>query len=60
MGALLVLIRRPHPGKHNDLTGKPRYLHTTPYELVLLLADIVLFTAAAWIVNRALGVPVPV
>lgn len=57
--ALLVLIRRPHTPAGTTTLLVSLGIFTTPYELVSLLAGIVLVTATAWIVNRALGAPVP-
>jgi len=32
----------------------------TPREMVMLMVGVVLLTVAGWIINRALGVPMPV
>jgi CBS domain-containing membrane protein len=58
-GAVLLLLRSSHPP-----TGATTLIVSlghlqTPREMVMLMVGVVLLTVAGWIINRALGVPMP-
>ncbi len=58
--AVLILIRALHaPSGATVLIVSLGFLHT-PEELLTMAGGVVLLTAAAWFINRAFGVPVPI
>lgn len=57
--ALMILIRRPHTPAGTTTLLVSLGLFTTPGQLGSLAAGIVLVTVVCWILNRCLGVPVP-
>lgn len=58
--ALLILIRVPHTPAGTTTLLVSLGLFTTTRELASIAAGVVLVTVTGWIINRALGVPVPV
>lgn len=57
--ALMILVRRPHTPAGTTTLLVSLGLFTTPSQLGSLAAGIVLVTIVGWIINRSLGVPVP-
>ena len=58
-GGLLRLLRAAHPPAGATTVIVSIGLLTTVSELAILLAGVLLLSAAAWSLNRALGVPAP-
>ena len=58
--SLLTATRRPHTPAGTTTLLVSLGLFTTPSQLLSLAGGILLITYTGWIVNRALGVPVPV
>lgn len=58
-GAILLLLRAAHPpaGASTLIVGLG--LFATPERVLAMAAGVLLLTAVAWAINRALGVPVP-
>jgi CBS domain-containing membrane protein len=59
-GGFLRLLRAAHPPAGATTVIVALGLLTTVSELAVLLAGVLLLSAAAWSLNRALGVPAPV
>jgi CBS domain-containing membrane protein len=59
-GAVLLLLRASHPPSGATVLIVSLGLLKTPTELAMIVAGVVLLTVAGWIINRALGTPVPV
>jgi len=59
-GAVLLLLRSSHPPAGATTLIVSLGLLQTPRELVELMASVVLLTIVGWIINRVLGVPMPV
>ena len=59
-GAVLLLLKSSHPPTGATTLIVSLGFFRTPVEMVDLMACIVLVTVAGWIINRALGVPMPV
>ena len=59
-GAVLLLLRSSHPPTGATTLIVSLGLLQTPREMVMLMVGVVLLTVAGWIINRALGVPMPV
>ena len=57
--ALMILIRRPHTPAGTTTLLVSLGLFTTPVELGSLAVGIVLVTVVSRVINRSLGVPVP-
>ncbi len=57
--ALLILIRTPHTPAGTTTLLVSLGLFTTTRELLAIVAGVVLVTVTGWIINRALGTPVP-
>jgi len=58
--ALLILLSPPHPpAGATPLIVSLGFL-TTPMQLAAMAAGVVLLTLVSWLMNRLLGVPVPV
>jgi len=59
MMALLILLSSPHPpaGATTLIVGLG--LLTTPAQLAAMAAGVILLTVVGWLMNRLLGVPVP-
>jgi hypothetical protein len=58
-GGFLRLLRSAHPPAGATTVIVSIGLLTTVGELAILLAGVVVLSAAAWSLNRALGVPAP-
>jgi CBS domain-containing membrane protein len=58
-GAVLLLLKSSHPPTGATTLIVSLGLLQTPREMVELMAGIVLLTVVGWIINRAVGVPVP-
>src|SRR3954462_9421871 len=58
-GGILRLLRAAHPPAGATTVIVSVGLLTTVSELAILLSGVLLLTAAAWSLNRALGVPAP-
>ncbi len=58
--SLLTAVRRPHTPAGTTTLLVSLGLFTTPVQLLSLAGGIVLITYTGWLINRALGVPVPV
>jgi hypothetical protein len=58
-GGFLRLLRAAHPPAGATTVIVSIGLLTTVGELAVLLAGVVVLSAAAWSLNRALGVPAP-
>jgi CBS domain-containing membrane protein len=59
-GAVLLLLHSSHPPTSATTLIVSLGLLQTPREMVMLMVGVVLLTVAGWIINRALGVPMPV
>ncbi len=57
--ALLLLIRRPHTPAGTTTLLVSLGLFTTSSQLVSLMAGVVILVVVGWIINRSLGVKVP-
>jgi hypothetical protein len=58
--ALLILLSSPHPPAGATTLIVSLGLLTTPAQLAAMAAGVVLLTIVGWLMNRLLGVPVPV
>ena len=58
--AVLVLLRSTHSPAGVTALMISLGLLDTPSELLAIAAGVVLLTVVVWIINRILGVPVPV
>ncbi len=58
-GAVLLLLRSSHPPAGATVLIVSLGLLQTPLEMVDLMAGVVLLTTAGWLINRVVGVPVP-
>jgi CBS-domain-containing membrane protein len=58
--ALLILLSSPHPPAGATTLIISLGFLTTPAQLAAMAAGVVLLTVAGWLMNRLLGVPVPV
>ncbi len=59
-GAVLLLLRASHPPAGASVLIVSLGLLQTPLEMLTLMIGVVLLTVVGWIINRLLGVPVPV
>ncbi len=59
-GAVQRLLNSSHPPAGATVLIVSLGLLQTPQEMVMLMVGVVLLTVAGWIINRAVGVPVPV
>ena len=59
-GGILRLLRAAHPPAGATTVIVSVGLLTTVSQLAILLSGVLLLTAAAWSLNRALGVPAPI
>ncbi len=58
-GALILLARDSHPPAGATTLIVSLGLLKTPFELFIMALGVVLLTTVSWLLNRALGVPVP-
>lgn len=58
-GTLLLLLRASHPPAGATTLIVSLGFLQTPHEMLELMLGVVWLTAVGWIINRALGVPVP-
>jgi len=58
--ALLILLSSPHPPAGATTLIVSLGFLTTPMQLAAMAAGVVLLTLVSWLMNRLLGVPVPV
>jgi CBS domain-containing membrane protein len=59
-GAILLLLRSSHPPTGATVLIVSLGLFHTPHDMLGLMAGVVIVTVAGWLINRVLGVPVPV
>lgn len=59
-GAVLLLLRSSHPPTGATTLIVSLGLLQTPREMVMLMIGVVILTAVGWLINRLLGVPMPV
>jgi len=59
-GAVLLLLRSSHPPTGATTLIVSLGFLQTPREMVMLMVGIVILTVVGWLINRLLGVPVPV
>lgn len=59
-GAVLLLLRSSHPPTGATTLIVSLGLLQTPLEMTMLMVGVVILTVAGWVINRALGVPMPV
>jgi CBS domain-containing membrane protein len=57
--ALLIVLSSPHPPAGATILIVSLGLLTTPAQLAAMAAGVVLLTIVGWLMNRLLGVPVP-
>lgn len=58
-GALILLAHDSHPPAGATALIVSLGLLKTPFELFVMALGVVLLTGVGWLLNRALGVPVP-
>lgn len=58
-GALLLLLRAPHPPAGATTLLVSLGLLATPQQLLAIAVGVVLLTVVCWLINRMAGVPVP-
>ena len=59
-GAVLLLLRASHPPTGATTLIVSLGFLQTPLEMAVLMVGVVVLTIVGWIVNRTLGVPMPV
>lgn len=59
VGAVLLLLRASHPPAGATVLIVSLGLLKTPGEMLALMAGVVILTVVGWLLNRSLGVPVP-
>ncbi|MCA1738911.1 MAG: HPP family protein [Actinobacteria bacterium] len=59
-GAVLILLRSSHAPTGATVLIVSLGLLQTPREMVMLVIGIVILIVVGWIINRALGVPMPI
>ncbi len=59
-GAVLLLLQSSHPPAGATVLIVSLGFLQTPLEMLMLMIGVVLLTAVGWIINRAVGIPVPV
>jgi CBS domain-containing membrane protein len=59
-GAVLLLLRSSHPPTGATTLIVSLGLLRTPREMVMLMVGVVTLTAIGWVINRVLGVPMPI
>lgn len=58
-GAVLLLLRSSHPPAGATVLIVSLGLLRTPRQMLALMAGVVILTIVGWLINRVLGVPVP-
>lgn len=58
-GAVLLLLRSSHPPTGATTLIVSLGLLQTPREMAMLMLGVVILTVVSWVINRALGVPMP-
>lgn len=59
-GAVLILLRSSHAPTGATVLIVSLGLLQTPREMVMLMTGVVILIVVGWIINRALGVPMPI
>ncbi len=60
VGAVLLLLRASHPPAGATVLIVSLGLLKTPSELAMIVAGVFLLVVAGWLINRALGTPLPI
>jgi CBS domain-containing membrane protein len=58
-GAVLLLLRASHPPAGATVLIVSLGLLKTPTELTMIMVGVAILIVAGWVINRALGTPVP-
>lgn len=59
-GAALILLRAAHPPSGATVLIVSLGLLKAPTQLAMIMAGVAILIAAGWIINRALGTPMPI
>jgi CBS-domain-containing membrane protein len=60
LGAVLLLLRASHPPAGATVLIVSLGLLKTPAQLAMIMVGVAILIVAGWIINRALGTPMPV